>query len=284
MLHALHHDAVHAEGDAAVHARVGAVGAQHVADLGAAERGGRVDVGNGAARAGLDRAQLGLAFAGGDVQRVDPVFVVRLDAGQHDVRAEALDADRAVAGRRQALVEFGDRAFAGHQQREAVGELVQRLDAVGPLQARQALVLGVEAHQAQRLRLAGLRKKVAEPLGGDVAHVVGRDFVLPHAHAHRLLDAVEGQVQRQHAGRAQHDLGVLHLRLDERHARQLPLGDELALRIDHHPGPVELQAGFGEQHLVELDAGARLDGVHEQAGDGGLEIESGRLRHGGGFL
>jgi hypothetical protein len=183
----------------------------------------------------------------------------------------------------RALVQLGQRALARHQHRVAVGELVLGLHAAGPLQARQALLLGIEAHQAQRLRLAGLGEKVAEPLGRDVAHVVGGHLVLPHAHTHRLLDPVEGQVQRQHAGGAQHHFHVLHLRLDQRHARQLPLRDELARGVDHHPGPVELQPGLRQQDFGEFDAGTRLDRVDEQARDGGVEVESG-LGHGGGSL
>ena len=47
--------------------------------------------------------------------------------------------------------------------------------------------------------------------------------------------------------------------------------------VDHHPGAVELQAGLDQQRLVQLDAGAGLDRVDEQAGDGGLEVEVGRV-------
>jgi hypothetical protein len=54
-------------------------------------------------------------------------------------------------------------------------------------------------------------------------------------------------VQRQHAGRAQHHVVCLELRLDQRHARQLALRDELALGVHHHPGAVEVQPGLGQQ-------------------------------------
>jgi hypothetical protein len=72
---------------------------------------------------------------------------------------------------------FGERAFAHDQERKAVAELVGRFQAAGPLEAGQAPLFRIEAHQPQ-LRA----QEVAEPLRGDVAHVIGADLVVPDAH------------------------------------------------------------------------------------------------------
>jgi hypothetical protein len=50
-----------------------------------------------------------------------------------------------------------------------------------------------------------------------------------HLHLHRLFHRIDGQVQGQHAGRAQHHVVELQLRLDQGHPRQLALRHELAL-------------------------------------------------------
>jgi len=216
---------------------------------------------------------LHFTLGGVDVQGLNAIFSLRIDVFQHDVRAKAVHADGGVAGLGQLAIQFFERTLANHQQRKTIGELVRRIDAGCPLLVRQALVLGVEAHQPELLRPAGLRQEIAEPLGGDIAHVVGRTLVVPDGNAHRLLDAVEGHVQRQHAGRPQHHFGVFQLRPYQRHARQLPLRDEHARRIDHHPRPVEFKAGFRQQNFRQVDASARLDGVDDQPGDGGLQVE-----------
>ena len=79
-------------------------------------------------------------------------------------------------------------------------------------------MFGVKAHQS------GLdAQKVAEPLGCRRTHVVGRHVLTPDAGAHGRLDLVYRQMQGQHAGRAQHDVVGAHLRLHQRHARQLAL-------------------------------------------------------------
>jgi hypothetical protein len=87
-------------------------------------------------------------------------------------------------------------------------------------------------------------------------------------------------VQRQHAGGAQHQVTAAQLGAHQRHARPVALGEEDALRVHHHPGTVEVQAGIGQQRLAHLDAGAGLDGVDEQPGDGAGQVVV-RTKHGG---
>jgi len=91
-------------------------------------------------------------------------------------------------------------------------------------------------------------------------------------------------MQRQHAGGTQHHLLTLELGADQRHARQLALGDELALVVNDHPGAVQVQAGLGEQGLAHLDAGAGLDGVDEQPGDGAGQVGFGAEAHAAALL
>jgi hypothetical protein len=160
---------------------------------------------------------------------------------------------------------------ASHQQREAVGKRVLGLDPAAPLGAGQAPLLRVEAHQAG----AGA-EKVAEPLGGQVAHVVGLDLVVPHPHAGGGLHGVERYVQRQHARGPQHHVLVPERGLDQRHARQLALGEHVAVRVDHHPGAVEVEAGFHQQGPSRRQAAATLDGVQVQGSKGADDVAQGR--------
>ena len=121
------HDGVHAKGHSTADHRGLTVGLQHVAHGGRAQRGKRVDVGNRAARAGFDHAQAGLALGGSDQQLVQPVFVVGLDACQHDVGAKTLHGHGSLSGGNQALVQFVQRGNAYDQHRKAIRELVQAL-------------------------------------------------------------------------------------------------------------------------------------------------------------
>ncbi len=218
------------------------------------------------------------------MHRADPVFVVRLQAPQHDVGPKAPHVHRGVAGWRQPCVEFGQRSAAGHQQAKTVGELRDGLAPTGPLQAAQAAHLGVETRQAQTFQTSRRVRpqEVAEPLRRHVAHVVGVHRVVPHPHAQRRLGRVQRQVQRQHARRAQHQLAQFERGLDQRHARQFALGDEIALGVHHHPGPVVGQSRLGELGLGERNAGTGLDRVDPELFDGGLDIGGrGGVDHGG---
>jgi hypothetical protein len=80
-------------------------------------------------------------------------------------------------------------------------------------------------------------------------------------------------VQGQHAGRAQDHVVVPQLRLDQRHARQLALREEMALGVHHHPGAVELQPGLGQQHILHLHAGAGFHRIHIEARDHRAQVE-----------
>ena len=167
------------------------------------------------------------------------VLVERREAIQHEVGSEALDAHGLFAACGQPGVELGDGSGAGHEQRVAVGEGVFGFEAAGPFLVRQALLFGVEAHQAQ-LRT----EEVAHPLCGQGPHVVGLDLVVPDTGARGRLHRVEVQVQRQHARRAQQEVATAELRLHECHARQLALREHVAVLVHHHPGAVEFEAGF----------------------------------------
>ena len=102
-------------------------------------------------------------------------------------------------------------------------------------------MLGIKTHQPRRPA-----QEVGEPLGSHLAHVVGRHFVVPDPHAHRLLHLIKLDMQCQHAGRPQNHLVVFELGLDQRHARQLALGQEFAPLVHHHPGAVKFQSGFSQ--------------------------------------
>ena len=186
---------------------------------------------------------------------------MRIKATQHQIGPEALDADRVLAQRLQALVEIGQRGTRQQQQRKTIAETVRCLDAAGPALGRQSAHRGIEAHQTQ-LRL----QELAAPLRRRVAHVPGLDPVIPDLDRQLLRGGVELQFQqqRQHARGAELELAEPERRLDQRHARQFALRDELALRVNHHPGPVPFQAGQLQLGLLKPDAGAGLDGIDPQ--------------------
>ena len=83
----------------------------------------------------------------------------------------------------------------------------------------------------------------------------------------------ERQVQGWHAGRAHLDRILQDARRDQRHARVLALGQELAALGDQHPLAVMHAAGNQardeELRLGHGNAGAGLDRVDEQFGNGG---------------
>ena len=56
--------------------------------------------------------------------------------------------------------------------------------------------------------------------------------------------------------RGQHHLVGFKLRLNQRHAQQLTLGQKLALLIDHHLGTVKLKTCLGQYRLLYFDSGA----------------------------
>ena len=66
--------------------------------------------------------------------------------------------------------------------------------------------------------------------------------------------------------------------LHERHPRQFALGEHIALPVDHHPGTVEVEAGLHQRGLVQRDAGAGLDGVHEERGNGAGKVAQERSK------
>jgi alkylation response protein AidB-like acyl-CoA dehydrogenase len=194
--------------------------------------------------------------------------IADFQAIQHQVGPEALHGHAGLPGSGQAAVEFGQRGGGHHQQRKTVGKRVLGVDGAGPLALGQALLVGVEAGQAQALDA----QEVAEPLRGQRAHVVGLDDVVPDLHPGGLLHGIDGQVQRQHARGAQHHVVVAQAGLHPRHARQFALGQHLAVGVHHHPGAVQVQAGFHQQALTDFEAAAAFHGVQVQGGQGAVKV------------
>jgi len=79
-------------------------------------------------------------------------------------------------------------------------------------------------------------------------------------------------VQRQHARGAQHHVVVAQAGLHQRHARQFALGQHLAVGVHHHPGAVQVQAGFHQQALTDFEAAAAFHGVQVQGGQGAVKV------------
>jgi len=146
------------------------------------------------------------------------VLAMRCEPVEHEVGSQALERDRSRALRGKPLVERGDGRRRRDEQRKCIAERVLGRDAAAAAGVRQALLLGVEAHQAQ-----APAEEVAEPLRGQRAHVVGAHRVVPHPRLGRRFHRVEPQVQRQHAGRAQHEVALAQRRPDQHHARQIAL-------------------------------------------------------------
>ena len=134
--------------------------------------------------------------------------------------------------------------------------------------------LGIETPQAQALQVGRCidTQKVTEPLGRDVAHVPGLDYVVPPPPLDLPLGRLQRQVQGQHARGAKHQLAQLERGLDEGHARELALSDELAFLVHHHPGPVPGQAGGGQLGFGEGDTGTGFDRIHPDCVDSGLQL------------
>ena len=180
----------------------------------------------------------------------------------HEVGPEALHRHRRMTGRHEAPVQFGQRRGRDDQEREAIGEGGARLDRAGPAPLGQAHGVRVEARQPQRPT-----QEIAEPLRRQVAHVERRERVVPDTHAAIAFHRVEPQVQGEHARRAQHQLVGPLRGPHERHPRQLPLADEVAVGADHHPLAVVFESGVDEQRFVDGHAAARLDRVQMDFGE-----------------
>ena len=213
-----------------------------------------------------------------DADPVHTVFVMRLHPRENHVGAKALHAHGGMACSLQALVQVVERGFAGHQQRKPVAESVGCLQPPGPVAAGEAPVRRIEAHQA-----AGLAQKGAEPARCGVARVPGGHGVVPHRHGggHRCCVGIQAQVR--HARGPQHERIPRDFGPDQRHARQRTLGQEHALGIDHHPGTVGFQPGFGQQGFAHLGAGAGFHGIDEQARNAALQVGFGVKGHGHGL-
>ena len=97
-----------------------------------------VDIGDGAARAGLDRLQVDGAWLCLDAQQLDPVLVVGLHAVDHHIGPEALHTHCGMACRLEPGIEIVQRRHAGEQHRKAVAELVGHCTTLRPAQAGQA--------------------------------------------------------------------------------------------------------------------------------------------------
>ena len=195
---------------------------------------------------------------------------MRLQARQHDIGPKTCHRHRRLAGLQQPLVQPLQRGLAEYQQRVAVAELVRRLQAAGPLQAGKPPVRRVKTHQPAgpdrrpRITRMRLRQKIRDPLARQRTQVIGRHQVVPNPYCQRLLDPVNGDVQRQHAGGAQHQMVGFELRLNQRQPGHFALGDKFALSVHHHPGPVQIKPGVGQQRLGHCDPGAGFDRVDQQ--------------------
>ena len=205
---------------------------------------------------------------------------MRLQAGQHDVGAKARHTHRRMTTCQQPRIQAVQRSLADHQQRVAVAELVGRLHTGRPLQAGQALLLGVKTGQAVggwggHLALK-LRQKVGEPLRRQVAHVKGGQAVVPDGDLGIALVFVQVQVKRQHAGCAQHQLVAFELGGHQRQLRRFALGDEITLGVHHHPGAVKFEAGVGQQRLLQGQAGTRFHGINKKLRNAGVQVARGQ--------
>jgi hypothetical protein len=220
------------------------------------DAGGRFDVRHRAAHAGFDQAQP----RAGDPDLRDVVFLVRFDAAEHDVRPEALDADRRQPLRREPSVQVRERGFRADEQRERVGELVRRCDLAGVFAIRQSLRLRIEAHQPARPA-----EEVREPGIGDLALRDGGDVIVPDADFHHVALGRERYFERQHSRRRQAQRAAGQLRHDQRHPRQLALAQELAFIVDDDPLAVadtaDFEPGRGKHRAVDTGAAATLDRV-----------------------
>jgi len=92
----------------------------------------RVDIRDRAAHAGLHQSDSQRAGSAVEHDLVERVFAVRIEAVEHEVRAEARHRHRRVAARLQATVEFGQTGARRDQQREGIGEAVLGIERAGP--------------------------------------------------------------------------------------------------------------------------------------------------------
>ena len=169
-------DHVHPGRDAAVEPGIGAVAAQDVERVGPM-RPVAWSTDGSAARAGLDRLQQRAAEA----EAVDVILFERGDAVDHQVRAEAVHRQRIAAVRRQFPVQVVQRGLRNQQERVAVREARRHIRMRGPAGVGDAAGLRREAHQPAREA-----QRLAEPVRGRVAAVVGIDQVVPHSYLARI--------------------------------------------------------------------------------------------------
>jgi hypothetical protein len=87
-------------------------------------------------------------------------------------------------------------------------------------------------------------------LRAEGPHVERGDAVAPDLDLDRRLDAIDRDVQGEHAGRAQDQLVGLERRRHERQARQLALADEAPGGIDDDPFAIEVEPGLGDDGLA----------------------------------
>ena len=82
-------------------------------------------------------------------------------------------------------------------------------------------------------------------------------------------------MQCQHAGGAHDEIVSPERWPDQREPGQFALRDEFGVLVDEHPRSIKLEPGLDQQCLVDVDAGARLDGIKVQAGEPQVEISHG---------
>ena len=206
----------------------------------------------------------GLSAASPAVKLLDVVLLERFDAVDDDVGAEAVHRQRA-RGRPPPASRSGRPARPSRSP--APGS--RRRTASAPATPPVHLVLvkargaGVEAHQPAR-RADRLR----EPGRGGVVAVVGQHACRPRCFTSRVRVVLgrgrpSGISRRSMPGARSSQRVALQMRGDDqRHARILALGQELAVFVHHHPFAVvhivDRQAGAGQRRCAHGDAARRI--------------------------
>ena len=187
-------------GDAAIHHRVGAVGAHIDRAPRAGSASGRVDIGDGAARAGgltgrstSPTRRRRCAVRPGGLRPAPPAF-------QHQVGRRSIPTGAWPAA---CSLPFSSSISEAVLATSTGSNRTRCVDLARPLFGGRAVWC------PGRSAPGGAGASGEESLNhcAATAHVPGRHLVVPDGGAGGRFDLVDAQVQRQHAGRAQHHLG-----------------------------------------------------------------------------
>jgi hypothetical protein len=192
-------------------------------------------------------------------QQAFDVLGVGRDAPEQDVRAKALY--RQVVA--HARGEVGDGSLGQHQQRIAVGKQRGHRLAGGPALIRQPRLRLIEANQAQRAA-----QETGKKLRHLAARIEGAAMRAPHLHCNVLAAMVDGDRGAFTRGNRQVQATRFDGGGDQRQAAFFALRDEPPRGIDDHPFAIVPEALRPQFHALAFNAGRRLDGIDEQAGEG----------------